>query len=453
MKIKRFAKDINPDNGRFELPFLYQGVVRTLIKRDQVADAAWQLRKTHKCKPCWRSTGTPDAELAVNKAKTLLDAIMAEDSHALQSSKLRDPLRYSTLNDVFDVYEAKAAIRRRTINNNIGALKSICWKARGQGLSADELTTADLTGRLIRDYQGKAIEAVRGQKLAANAERAAMARAQRTADSTWMQARSIFSAAMMGRYRDAGLVFPSNFEADFCKAPKILLKTERRRYVQPADDIILETMASARQMMAQVRQAQPPVDGNGLAGRAMNDDSRAQRAARLELDKADRMVIVFALEIGCGLRKGELVAARGGWIGRVNEQLSVTLPEDITKNGLPRRLQLPGEFGDYITEYLQRRKLGAEDPLVRNAERVTKEVSAWLRKLGWNGTKTNHALRKYFGYLVAKEFGIAAAQWALDHSDLDTVQIYTGIIKGDGLVVKLPAAAADPKVIAMRKVA
>lgn len=438
---KRFSKDVNPGSGKFEVPLMHDGRAYSLIKRIQTCTAPWYLRLGYRGKDVWRSTDTCDAELAKNRAKTLIDAIRNGDKRWLAESKLRDPLRYTSLKDVFALYRVKATIIRRTIENNIGALKSIFRKTRTEDVDTEKLTTADLTGRLVRDYQSKSIDAVRAQKLNAGTERAALARAQRTADSTWMQARCIFSAGMMEHYKDSGLQFPAGFEADFCKAKKILLKTEKRRYVQPVDEILLKTLAAARQMMVDVRQARPPVDGKDLGGRAMNEPSRTARAARLELDMKDRMVIVFALEIGCGLRKGELVSALGGWIGRVNDKLCVTLPEDHTKNGLPRRLQIPAEFEAYVLEYLDRRGIGAEDPLLRNAERVTKAVSAWLRKLGWNGTKTNHALRKYFGYLVARTHGIAAAQWALDHSDMDTVQIYTGIMKGDGLVVQLPTAA------------
>jgi hypothetical protein len=447
---KRYPQDVSPQTGRFEVPLVHEGRLYHLIKREQSLIAPWYLRLGHNGKDVWRSTDTFDPELAKNKAKRLIDAVRSDDKWFLAETKLRDPVRYATLKQIFEVYRAKAAILHRTIENNIGALKAILRKTRGADLDVDGVTTAFLTGRLVRDFQGMAIEKVKTRKLPSKDERSEMARAQRTADSTWLQARSIFSSGMVDQYKDAGLVFPSGFETDFCKAKKILLKTERRRYVQPVDEIILGTLAAARKMMAEVRRAKPPVDGQDLSGRAMDEAAKTKREARTSLDLQDRMVIVFALEIGCGLRKGELIKARGGWIGKVNEQLCVSLPADITKNGLPRRLQIPAEFEEYVLDYLKRRAIAAEDPLLRNAERVAKAVSAWLRKLGWTGTKTNHALRKYFGYLVAKTHGIAAAQWALDHSDLDTVQIYTGIMKGDGLVVELPTAVApNPKILPM----
>ena len=98
------------------------------------------------------------------------------------------------------------------------------------------------------------------------------------------------------------------------------------------------------------------------------------------------------------------------------------MPAEITKSGQPRRLRIPEEFARYILDYIERRKIAPNDPLVRNGVWVTRGVSTWLRNLGWNGSKTNHALRKYFGYLVAKQHGMEVAQFALDHADIETTQ-------------------------------
>ena len=105
---------------------------------------------------------------------------------------------------------------------------------------------------------------------------------------------------------------------------------------------------------------------------------------------------------------------------QVNGQLCATMPAEITKNGQPRRLRIPEEFARYILDYIERRKIAPNDPLVRNGVWVTRGVSTWLRNLGWNGSKTNHAPRKYFGYLVAKQHGMEVAQFALDHADIET---------------------------------
>ena len=115
------------------------------------------------------------------------------------------------------------------------------------------------------------------------------------------------------------------------------------------------------------------------------------------------------------------------------------MPAEITKNGQPRRLRIPEEFARYILDYIERRKIAPNDPLVRNGVWVTRGVSTWLRNLGWNGSKTNHALRKYFGYLVAKQYGMEVAQFALDHADIETTQnCYAGLITSEEVSVRLP---------------
>lgn len=442
--MNRFKKDINPDNGRFEVPMEYSGRKVTLIKREQAPAAPWYLRLVYRGKPYWRSTDTDDGDVAVHRARGLMDAILNEDKETIEATKLRDPLKYASLKQVFDIYRAQAVVVRRTIGGNISALRSMLRVVRGTEVDVEAVKVDELTARFVRDYQGKMIERVRSQKVAAQAERNALARVQRTANSTWLQARSIFVQDMMSKYRDAELVFPKEFETGFLKAPKIK-GIEKTRYEQPGDALIQATLAAARAIMAEV-----------LAGGAEKSNDR-RRIEALELK--DRMAVAFILEIGCGLRKGELMAARGSWIGRINGQFCVSLPKENTKNQQPRRLRVPEEFGGFVEGYIERRKIAAGDPLLPNGERVMRAVGKWLRGLGWNGSKTNHALRKYFGYLVARKYGLEAAQSALDHADISTTQdAYTGILKTEGVVVELPAAdaKAEPKpenIVAMPAIA
>lgn len=49
-------------------------------------------------------------------------------------------------------------------------------------------------------------------------------------------------------------------------------------------------------------------------------------------------------------------------------------------------------------------------------------VSAWLRGLGWETMKTNHALRAYAGSQVAMKYGIYEAQIFLRHSTVKVTE-------------------------------
>ena len=111
------------------------------------------------------------------------------------------------------------------------------------------------------------------------------------------------------------------------------------------------------------------------------------------------------------------------------------MPAEITKNGQPRRLRIPEEFARYILDYIERRKIAPNDPLVRNGVWVTRGVSTWLRNLGWNGSKTNHAPRKYFGYLVAKQ---AAQLLWLTSTSRQLRNCYASLIISEEVSVRLP---------------
>src|SRR6266511_6394444 len=110
--MKRYKKDINPQSGRFEIPITHDGRQYVLFKREQSSNAPWYLRVEHKGKPYWRSTNTPDAELAQNKAKTLIAAILNENQQTLDAARLRNPLQYSTVGQVCELYERLATVVR-----------------------------------------------------------------------------------------------------------------------------------------------------------------------------------------------------------------------------------------------------------------------------------------------------------------------------------------------------
>lgn len=438
--MKRHKGNINPATNKFEVPFVHGGREYNLMKRQQTTDAPWYLRMWFRGKAYWRCSNTNDADLAVNKLKKIVDAILHGDSRFLSETKLRDPIKYATLGQVFEKYRTQSPVARLTANANINALCNMLRVVFGENADTQSLLVTQLTPAFVRSFQNKTVEHVKEQKLPALAERLTLARAQHTANSLWNQARSLFIAPMMLKYRDAGLVFPADFDA-LATTPKIA-GVERTRYVQPADELIQSTIAALRGMMAKVETAvaagNPPKPEPGK-----RTDLEEQPATEPSLDLQDRMAVVLALEIGCGMRKGEVVVSRAGWIGQVNGAWSVTIPEEVTKNELPRRLRLPAEFQPYILRYIERRKLEPEDLLIPNAGRVTRATSKWMRDLGWTGTKTNHALRKYYGYLIAKSYGMEVAQWALDHADIATTQNnYAGLIKADDVVATFPTAAA-----------
>jgi integrase len=433
--VKRYKKDINPANNRFEVPMTWQGRACKLVKRDQSPDAPWYLRKAHKGRDYWRSTGTNEAELAQNKAKTLLGAIFNQDTAWLDSTKLRDPVKYATVDQVCPIYEQCSTVVRP--RGPVNTLRSILRNVYGQDTDVGKLTMDKLTSKVVADYQSNVVKAVREQDLSTDEHREALRRAQRTANSTWNQARCLFVPAMMAQYRNAGLHFPPNFEVDFFKAPKIKGKAVKQpMYVQPPDAVVHRTLEAHRRLMESVARRNFP------AG------FQAQRAA------------MVCLELGAGLRNAEVTAARGSWFGEVNGTFCIMLPSSITKDLQAAHKRLPADFEQYIRSYMQHRKIGPDSRLIPAGERITRAVSRWMRRLGWEGTKTNHALRALFGYRIMVKYGIAVAQSELRHKQIATTQTYyTGVLAQRDVVVTfdeppkvipLPTPTAeDPKVVAL----
>jgi len=430
------SKYIN-DKGRWQLAVTVEGRSYNLIKRNQAADAVWYVRVEKGGTEHWRSTDTADPSVAAAVGRKIIVEIRAGNRQFLEETKLRDPVRYASVAQVLDLYAREAPVAHKTVLGCQSSMRSMLRAVLGPEADPATVIVTELTGKFVRDFQGGAVERIRKQKLSAAAERAAIVIAQRSANSTWTQTRSLFVAPMLARYKDAGLNFPDCFVADFVKAPKIKSKDLKERYVQPGDELIMATLAAGRAMVAEVNEAlragvqlMPPNPGRG----------HKRESGFVSLDMKDRMAVCFGLEIGCGLRKGEVLAARRGWIGPVNGQLKITVPGEYTKNHKARQLQIPPKFQAYLLSYLERRNLGADDRLLSNPEKVARAVSAWLRGLGWNGQKTNHALRKYAIFRVAKKHGFGVAQRFADHKDIATTQDhYAGLLEmGEDVVVDLP---------------
>jgi len=424
---KRHKNDLNAASGRFELPLAYAGRTYTLFKKGtQSADAPWYLRVTRKGKEIWRSCETNDAETARNKAAAHLELIFNGDQIARDAAKLRGAIKYATLGQICALYLQLSKVLNP--KDPVSRLLCIVRKALGLDALADVavLSVEILTGKLVRDYQGLAIKSVRDQKHLEVVEyRDALGRAQGTANSTWRQARAVFIPEMMAQYRDAGLHFPADFERDFVAAPKIK-GAKAPMYSQPQDSLIARTLEGHRRLMERA------VASGFTAGRA----------------RATERAVAIALELGAGLRAGEVRAARGFWCGEVNGRWVITIPGNAAKNKKPSHERLPAEFEEFVRAYIAARGIGPNDRLI-GGHNTIRSVSRWLRLLGWTGSKTNHALRKYFGFRIATQYGIGVAQRRLRHANVSTTQMsYTGLLNGDDAVVSF-SAPAPGQIVAM----
>jgi hypothetical protein len=263
--MKESESAIEPKNHKLTLQFAYGGRDYRLIKRKQITNAPWYLRKWFRGKAYWRSTNTNDAELAIHKAKAIINAILHSDFCFLTEIRLRDPdKRAPTLSQVFDIYRRHAPVDPSIAVSNITALCSMVRVVFGETKDPLTLSVCCLTPAFVRSFQAKHVEHVNAEQIASAGEKLALLRAQRTVNNLWHQARSLFIASMMCAYRDAGLVIPADFD-ELAKTPMIsgVMKgrgpgRSRARYINPTDQLIRATIAEpapAELRMYTVKQA------------------------------------------------------------------------------------------------------------------------------------------------------------------------------------------------------
>jgi len=210
---------------------------------------------------------------------------------------------------------------------------------------------------------------------------------RRSANARLSKARMLFQPKALKRYKKLGLEIPQSV-LDFYNGEKI--KQVKSTYKAPGEKLINATWA-------------------WLTG----------------LQKKDPQVYACFIFAACGgFRKGEVMMMRWEWIRE--DYSGVDIPEGLTKNGKGRFVPLPKDKLKWIVDnlrdadvYYDRRKPG----MVVGSEACTR-LNANLRKLGWEGKKVMHDLRKYFGAQVATIAGLFVASHLLGHSNIKVTQAH-----------------------------
>lgn len=365
----------------------------------------WFLRIKINGRETLKTLQTPDRELAAKRAAKLRAELTAGNWDVLL--EVGRPRSWSTLGAVIAAYRAYcdgADVTPRTVRENISCLLRIVRAVKGQAFDAEAARADLLTADLVRDYQAALIAAAKP------AGPVAIDKAKTTAQSTARQARSLFSrrALASAPYRD--LLLPDL--SGFLTAP--LERGERRAFREPSPEIMAKTLKA----VAALRQQNP----------------------------ARWLALVLAANLG--LRRGEAVAARWDWVttrtlptedgGTVTTHvMEIIKRDDFDPKGTERRVSIHPEVWAGILELREPSAyiLPGTTPAARAV--LFRENAAWLRKLGWEENKPNHALRKLFGSEFATRHGLYAAQSALGHSDPRlTSQIYATFLDR-GKVVKV----------------
>jgi integrase len=156
------------------------------------------------------------------------------------------------------------------------------------------------------------------------------------------------------------------------------------------------------------------------------------------LAEQDRnLYLAIGHELSFGLRIGEMAQAKWGW-HQVRSGYPVLDGAASVKNGSAMiqvraldpwysHMQFQIDLHNWRTEPADHIIIGSE---AYRQDGLYRAISDWLRHLGWETKKTNHALRAYAGGQVAMKYGIYEAQMFLRHSTVKvTEQNYSHFVK------------------------
>lgn len=175
------------------------------------------------------------------------------------------------------------------------------------------------------------------------------------------------------------------------------------------------------------------------AARPPSDETIARTLDAWTALENRNLFLAIGHELAFGLRAGEVCQAKGNWWA-VKYGAPTLCATGSFKHNLEGYFELPGLdpfFTTLRTKAFARGWLPVPpDEFIitgsnsYRADGIEREVSAFLRALGWDTNKTNHALRAYAGGQVALKYGIYKAKEFLRHSSVKvTEQHYMYLMK------------------------
>ena len=300
-------------------------------------------------------------------------------------------------------------------------LLNILRRAR-PALNAQLSTLNELTASLVSDYADATTRAA----VAENAGERRLLQMQRSANSTHAAACVLFTRKMRDRYPKHGITLPPCI-AEFCAHPPFPDVDTEHEYHEPADTIIRATL---------------------------HDLETVQR------EKNPNLYCAVWLALGFGLRKGEIFGARrrniypaaGKMVFQLEENWVARRRRDLPKNYHNKPIQEANDAWAKLAPLLAGH--APEDYITRGphhsarTEYVARDVSRWMRDLGWGTQKTLHAWRAYAIAQIVKSHGMKQASlWARHASILVTERSYGHFItlNIDSVPLTLPPVPAEFK--------
>lgn len=356
-------------------------------------DRPYYFRFTHKGKAYPRNLETNDATEAQRRAKAkyaeIVSAVTTGEYRRLDATKMRQD-RQATLEQLFAAYRSgPAEANAKTRELNINALKQICGSGRESAQTVRELTPT-----LARHF----FESVT-TKIMATPNQEAAASLKRSANSRWTQAKSLLTPRCLAHYQDQELLpagksglagieafIQAGDNARFNRIPK-------QNYNPPSETIIAATLAAWE-----------------------------------KLEERD-MFLTIGHELAFGLRKGEMEQARWNWhTQRAGYPVLDGRAQVKNGSGLVQVRALNPYYTTMMDKVAANHWRADENELIitgtdyYRSDELYCRVGGWLRSLGWETLKTNHALRAYAGSQVAMKYGIYEAQMFLRHSTVKVTE-------------------------------
>lgn len=353
-----------------------------------------------------RCLETNDAETALSRAKLkrkeITEAVIRGEYKRLDQTKIRqaDHTSLETLYSAYRSGPSEASADTRELN--INALNAILATT-----SKTNLTVGDFTPVTIRQYfQTVTTKANTLESANAAATQADAASLKRSANSRWAQAKSLFTDRCLAHYQDQKLLSAAAItQINATLAAGELAKFSPRSipkilFNPPAEEIVTALL------------------------KAWN-----------ELTDRD-LYLTIGHELAFGLRAGEMSQATWSW-WNVRNGYPVLDGAAKVKNGtaLIQVRALDPWFTQMQTRIAANHwRTNDKDLIIPGTDTyrtdgIFRAVSDFMRNLGWQTKKTNHALRAYAGSQIAMRYGIYEASAWCRHSTVKvTEQHYTHFV-------------------------
>jgi len=154
------------------------------------------------------------------------------------------------------------------------------------------------------------------------------------------------------------------------------------------------------------------------------------------LNGSPRDLLLFTLGINNGLRIGDLLRLKVSHLKGLKPGDTVKLREE--KTGKVNLLCLNAASHKIFKDYIKQLNPNDDDFLFKSAkgnnrpitvEYASQMIKGWCREVGLKGNYGSHSLRKTFGCIQRKKFGVSweVLSKRFNHSNLDTTKRYLGI--------------------------